>query len=239
MKKIVLTFGLLVTMVNFLTAQSSEDRTSGYANFTAGVGSTKGSFSLSYLYNWRLGKKQKLGLGVGARLTSFVGANLYYITAPAELTSGSTGPGVIFKENIDENIDSLLVKSPQINALNIMLNIDYKISSKILVGFNIDAIGFSFGGSKSANYINGSTGKITDASPTPFNVLLVSDNDNGSLNSEFYIQYFFKEQWALKIAGQFLFTEYTTDTNVQTFPEENDRFRNKALLFAVGITRKL
>jgi len=239
MKKIGLTFSLLVAMLNFVTAQSPEERGSSYTNFTAGAGSTKGSFSLSYLHDWRLGKKQKFGLGVGARLTSFVGVNLYYITAPAELTSGSTGPGVIFKENIDENIDSLLVKSPQINALNIMLNIDYKVSSKILVGFNIDAMGFSFGGSRSANYINGSTGKITEASPTSFNVLLICDNDNGSLNSELYLQYFFKDLWALKIAGQFLFTEYTTETNVQTFPEDNDRFRNKALLFAVGITRKL
>jgi hypothetical protein len=239
MNKIGLTFGFLIAMINYGVAQSSEDRQSNYTNFTGGVGSTKGSFSLSYLHDWQVGKKQKIGLGLGARLTSFVGANLYYITAPAELTSGSTGPGVIFKENINENIDSLLVKSPQVNSLNIMLNIDYEISPKILIGFNIDAIGFSFGGSRTANYINGSTGKITDASPTSFNVLLISDNDNGSLNSELYAQYFFKDQWAIKIAGQFLFTEYTTDTNVQTFPEDNDRFRNKALLSAVGITRKL
>lgn len=237
MKKIGLIIGYLIATIS-VSAQSGE-RSANYVNFTGAVGSTKGSFSLSYLHNWRVGQKQKIGLGVGARFTSFVGANLYYITAPAELTSGSTGPGVIFKENIDENIDSLLVKSPQVNSFNIMLNIDYKISSKFLVGFNIDAIGFSFGGSRSANYINGSTGKITEASPTSFNVLLISDNDHGSLNSELYLQYFFKELWALKIAGQFLFTEYTTETNVQTFPEDNDRFRNKALLFAVGITRKL
>jgi hypothetical protein len=186
-----------------------------------------------------MGDTKKFGIGIGARLTSFIGANIYYVTAPAELTSGSTGPLVIFKENIDENIDSLLVKSPFINSLNVMVNIDYRLSQKILVGFDIDFIGFSFGGTRDANFISGATGGITEADPTPFNVLLISDNDRGSLNSEFYLRYFFNEKWAAKVAAQFLFTEYTTETPVQVYPEENDRFRNKSLLFSLGITRKL
>jgi hypothetical protein len=216
-----------------------EDKHGTYLNFSGGVASYRGSFSLSYLHNWRIGQHQRIGLGIGARLTSFIGANIYYITAPAELTSGSTGPLVIFKENIDENIDSLLVKSPFINSLNVMVNIDYRLSQKILVGFDIDFIGFSFGGKRDANFISGVTGGITEAGPTPFNILLISDNDRGSLNSELYVKYFYKEKWAAKIGAQFLFTEYTTETPVQVYPEENDRFRNKSLLFSLGMTYKL
>ena len=77
------------------------------------------------------------------------------------------------------------------------------------------------------------------AHPTPFNVLLISDNDRGTLNSELYANYFLNEKWGLKLAGQFLFTEYTTQYEIQQYPEANDRFRNKSLLLAIGVVRKL
>ena len=80
---------------------------------------------------------------------------------------------------------------------------------------------------------------MTSASPTPFNILLVSDNDRGSLNSEFYGKYLLNEKWAVKLGAQFLFTEYTTQTKVQQFPQANDRFRNKPLLLCVGVRYKL
>jgi hypothetical protein len=210
-----------------------------YLHLDMAAASYRGSLSASFLHDWRLGTNKKFGFGLGARFTSFLGANQYYITAPAELTSGSTGPLVIFKENITENIDSLLVKSPQVNALNLMINLDYQFSSKLLVGFNIDAVGFSFGANKQANFMSGTSGKNTTASPTPFNLLLISDNDLGTLNSELYLRYFWNDRWGAKIAAQFLFTEYTTTTNVQVSPEENDRFRNKSLLFSIGVSYKL
>ncbi len=132
-----------------------------------------------------------------------------------------------------------MIQSPQTNSINASINIDYKISSKITVGFNIDAIGFSFGAEKKGNYINGTQGKNTEGKPTAFNVLLISDNDQGSLNSELYLKYLCTDKWAIKTAAQFLFTEYTTETEVQQFPSPNDRFRNKSLLFAVGISYQL
>ena len=80
---------------------------------------------------------------------------------------------------------------------------------------------------------------MENAKPTSFNILLISDNDRGSLNSELYGKYYWNEKWGVKLAAQFLFTEYTTDTEVQQFPEPNDRFRNKSLLIAAGISYKL
>jgi hypothetical protein len=206
---------------------------------TAAGGSYRGSFSLSYFHTAKLGKAKRFGLSAGLRLTSFIGANIYYITAPAELTSGSTSPLILFKENITENIDSLLVKAPQINSLNLMINLQYRVNERLTAGFNIDVVGVSFGRKTRGNYINGYAGKNTHAEPTPLNLLLISDNDRGSLNSELYGRYKLNTTWDIKAGLQFLFTEYTTVTKVQESPKANDRFRNKALLFAAGITYKI
>ncbi len=232
MKK-VLFVGLLAV---FFTETYSQVRE---LNFTSAIGSSQGSVSALVQHDWELWKSKKFAIGVGARFTSYFGANQYYITAPAEITSGSTGPFVIFKENIEENIDTFLIKSPQVNSLNLLINLRYKFNEKLMIGFNIDAIGFSFGGSKNGNYINGAQGAIESAKPTAFNILLISDNDRGSLNSELYGKYYWNEKWGIKLAAQFLFTEYTTGTEVQQFPEPNDRFRNKSLLVAAGVAYKL
>ncbi|MFN3840459.1 MAG: hypothetical protein ACK4RF_07110, partial [Cyclobacteriaceae bacterium] len=136
-----------------------------------------------------------------------------------------------------ENIDTVLIGNPQVNSLNLFINLRYAFNEKVHVGFNIDAIGVSIGGSAQGTYLDFPIGSVTNANPATFNLLLISDNDKGSLNSEFYIKYFFSKRWAAKAAAQFHFTEYITDTEVQQFPEPNDRFRNKSLLFAAGIVR--
>jgi hypothetical protein len=214
------------------------NKSQSFAEFTAAAGKYRGSISLAFYHDWHIGKRKKASVGLGARLTGFTGSNLYYITAPAQLTSDSKGPAVLFKENIPENIDSLLISSPQVNAMNMVINLSYQLTRKFTLGFNIDAFGFSFGGKTRGNYINGIEGKITNATPTSLNLLLVSDNDKGSLNSELYGKYFFHEKWSFKLAAQFLFTEYTTENKVQQYPEENDRFRNKALLASAGLCYK-
>lgn len=208
-------------------------------DITGAVGSYEGSLSAMYTYAWQLGAKKKFELGIGARFTSYIGQNQYYITAPAKLTSGSTGPLVIFKENIAANIDTFLIQSPQVNALNVAMHLGYQINSRFAMGFNIDAIGFSVGGNQAGSYINGVFGQQEQAKPTAFNLLLISDNDLGTLNSELFVKYQLKEKWGVKGGLQFLFTEYTTQTKVQQLPEPNDRFRDKSLLIAFGIYKNL
>jgi len=232
------TLFLLACCLPLISFSQDAERGSNLADLTVSAGSYRGSLSLSYLRNWRLGKKHKFGIGIGGRATSFLGANLNYITAPAEITSGSSSPLIFFREDIEENLDTLLIKSPQVNMINVMISFDYRLSEKFLLGFNIDLIGFSFGPTTSGNFMTGNTGKNTEATPTPFNILLISDNDQGSLNSEFYARLVLTPRWSIKAGTQFLFTEYTTNEKVQTVPADNDRFRNKALMFTVGITRK-
>ncbi|HET9056008.1 MAG TPA: hypothetical protein VFN30_04085 [Chitinophagaceae bacterium] len=235
MNKILILF-LLLTVGNIASAQSTNLKRNQFADFSASIGDKQGSVALSYVHNWGLGKKRKFEIGIGGRLTSYFGQNRYYRTAPAIITSGSTGPFVIFKEDIETNIDTLLINSPQVNSLNATINFGYHINSKWYIGFNIDAIGFSFGGKKPGRYINGASGQLTNAKVANFNVLLISDNDRGSLNSELFGKYNFNKKWGVKAGVQFLFTEYITDTKVQTYPRANDRFRNKVPAFLAGVS---
>jgi hypothetical protein len=220
---------LLLFTATFSLAQKKQ------LDITGAVGNYEGSLSAMYSHIWQLGEKKKFEIGIAGRFTSYVGQNQYYSTAPAKLTSGSTGPFVIFKENISANIDTFLIQSPQVNALNVAIHLGYQFSPRIAVGFNIDAIGFSVGSKKSGSYINGPFGQQDRAKPTAFNLLLISDNDLGTLNSELFVKYQWKETWGVKGGLQFLFTEYTTDTEVQQVPEPNNRFRDKSLLFAFGV----
>lgn len=199
----------------------------------------QGSLSGAYVHNWLLGNNNKVVVGAGVRFTGYLGRNQNYVTAPAKLTSGRTGPGVIFIENITANMDTFLIDKPLVFATNIFVNLGWRFNEKLSAGFDIDVIGFSFGPPRKGNYINGSVGGISDASITPFNILLVSDNDIGTLNSELYARYMVNDRLGLRTGLQFLFTEYTTDMPVQQFPEPNDRFRRKSLMFMMGVSLNL
>lgn len=233
---------LAVTVMCVTELASQAQGTTSVHKFTDldfGAGNTEGTLVVSLNIDKGLGQKRKIIIGFGGRFNAYLGKNQYFVTAPAKLTSGSTGPGVIFKENIEANMDTFLVKSAQLNSLNLFLTLGYNLSERLMVRFNIDLIGFSFGKSVTGNYINGTQGKMEGASPTSFNLLLISDNDRGSLNSQFFARYLLNEKWGIKGGIQFLFSEYTTDTEVQQFPEPNDRFRNKSLLFSAGVSFKL
>ena len=206
---------------------------------TFGFGSSQFAFNGDYIKDWRVGKKKKFGMGIGARFSIHSGRNLYFATAPAKLTSGSNSPLILFKDNINKNIDSVQLKSSFVGMFNLLINLDYAFSQKFMVGFNIDFIGFSFGAKQSGTYLKEGIGTPTEASPSPFNLLLISDNDLGSLNSELYFKYFINENWGIKAAAQFIFAEYTTTSKVQTFPSENDRFRKKGLLPSIGVVYRL
>lgn len=201
-----------------------------------GVGSSEGTLSAAYTHQWKLGSKQRFLLGLGGRFTGYLSKNKYYLTAPAKITSGQTGPQVFFLETIADNIDSVLFESTQVNSLNVSFNTGYAVSPKLFIGFNIDLLGFSFGASQQGRFFEGNSGQVTSGSPTAVNLLLVSDNDIGSLNSEIFGQYRVNDKWAIKAGLQFLFTEFTTETEVQQVPEPNDRFRNKSLLFTAGVS---
>lgn len=211
-----------------------------YADFALGAGKDIYTGSLSWIHLHPLGKKkQRFSIGYGLRFTSGFGSKQDYITAPAKLTSKQEGPQVLFAETFNENLDTLKVSAIQMNSFNISINLQYNITSKISVGANIDALGFTFGKEVNGKYISSvstENNSLQAASPTSFNLLLVSDNDLGMLNSEFYIKYNVAERFGLRAGYEFTFTEYTTKKKLTL---DNNRFRAKHQMAFIAITYNL
>lgn len=235
MRKLV-TLLLLTSAAN--VAAQKHFKENNFYEFTGAVGKHQGSLALSWTHLTGIGRgKKSLKIGYGARLTSYFGKDKNFITAPARLTSRQTGPQVFFSKTYSESLDSVQFSSAQINALNITLNFEYAITARLEAGFNIDAIGFSFGrkqnGRLQSTLRPSTLSEQQSAKPTTLNVLLVSDNDIGSLNSEFMLRYWLKDKIAIKAGFCFLFAEYKTDNRLIF---DNDRFRNKASMAFFGIS---
>lgn len=219
---------LLSGIVNFKAQEITEEK-KGYKydnNFELTLSSNGNhhATAISWVKFHTISKKGNFKIGYGVRINSQFGKDLTYITAPAKLTVKP------------ENIDTFIVSSPQNNSINLSINLQYSFKNKLDLGFNIDALGASFGGKVNGKYVShqsSNNGTTHSASPTSFNLLLVGDNDIGMLNSEFYFRYWFNKKFALKAGASFLFTEYTTS---HKFRLDNNRWRHKAMQGLIGIT---
>ena len=238
MKKsiLILCISLIISELSF--GQQARNQTTADVALAFGSGFSP---ALSYSKVWGIGKKGKFKIGLGLRYTGFFAGQTDAITAPARLTSGETGPQILFKDNVIANIDTLRLNNIGVNYINIPIYLQYSFNEKLDIGFNIDAIGFTFGGSQSGKYINTKPGKTFNGttqtgSPTAFNLLLVSDNDLGNLNSEFYVRYWIKPNVGIRLGASFQFAEYTTTSKLRL---DNDRFRAKGLLPFVSVSFKL
>lgn len=215
-------------------------RINQFADLAGAVGSSRGTIALSYVHNWKLGKKQKWEAGLGARFTTAFGTKQEYTTAPARLARSTTIPFVIvFAGQETQNWDTLTVQRPLINSVNISANFGYNFNSQLSLGFNIDLIGFTFGRKTSAILTsNGVTTTEMISKPAAFNVLLTGDLDYGNLNSEFFFKYKINNRWGIRAVYQFYFSEYKTTTIKQIAPDgtEVDRFRQKGNNFGAGVS---
>lgn len=218
---------LLISALGFSQEDTNVKRGYKYNNnfdLALATGGAQSLAALSWVHFNSITKKQRLKIGYGLRLNAHTGKNLYYETAPARLTS-----------NIN-NIDTFYVSKSQSNALNISINLQYTSKQRLDIGFNIDAVGFSFGGKTTGEYIayqSPDNGTIQSAAPAAFNILLVDDNDMGALNSELYLRYWFKPKWAIKVGASHVFVEYTTENRLRL---DNDRWRNKSFMGMIAIT---
>jgi hypothetical protein len=220
-------------------AQTPRNYTTADLGLSAGSGFTG---ALSYNKFYGVGKSGKFKVGWGLRFNTHFADQNDYRTAPAKLTSGKSSIVALFSEDIVGQIDTLRLSSPQVNSLNLSIHLQYALLKKLEVGFNIDALGFSFGGQQRGQFIarqsdatgrsNNGNSSIT-AKPTTLNALLISDSDIGSLNSELYARYWLTDKWAVRAGLSFEFWEYTT---TQKLAFDNDRFRNKILLPLVAVS---
>jgi hypothetical protein len=185
------------------------------------------TLALSWNHLHSFGKKSKINIGYGVRFNSVFYHNQHFTTAPDKLR--------------DLDMDTLTFGFAQMNSLNTTINLQYNFSRKFEAGFNIDAIGFSFGKQNTGTFQsdvytkNGVLRPISQHSSTPttLNLLLVGNADIGTLNSEFYAKYWLTEKWAIRGGLVLIFTEYTAHENL-TY--DNDRFRNKSFQFMLGCT---
>jgi hypothetical protein len=225
--------------------KSSRYREQHYFDASAAIGSESFSGSLGWSHLHGIGKKkQRLKVGYGVRYTSFVAANKYYTTAPSKYTSTTQSLGTLFSETILKNIDTITTATAVTHSLNLALHIQYTLTPKFDIGCNIDLVGVSFGPSKQFNIISNvyDAGQepVQQGSPTTLNLLLTSDNDIGSLNSEFFVRYRLTHKISLKGGYAFLFSEYSTDRNL-SFDDGrivNDRYRYKAPMGFIGVSFK-
>ncbi|CAH0994201.1 hypothetical protein EMA8858_00309 [Emticicia aquatica] len=230
-------FLLFISLIigQFAFSQSKNQRVLDFS-IAAGNGFSP---AFSYQYLLGIGKTGKFKVGSGIRFTYFSGKNMDLITAPASLTSGQKGPQVLFTENIFSNFDTLKIAKIGVGYLNIPIHLQYSFSNKFEIGFNIDAIGLSFGSKQNGTFYASESKSLhkssQSAKPTTFNLLLVSDNDLGSLNSELYARYWVNDKIGLRAGLSFQFVEYSTDKKL-TF--ENDRFRTKVLLPMIAFSYK-
>ena len=221
------------------SAPSTPKKFNSNNNFDLAFAASSDQFSsaLSWVHFYGVGKSKKFKVGYGIRYTGYSGKNQNYITAPAKLTSGKTGPQVLFSEINPANYDTLFIAKAQHNSINLTINLQYTLFKKFELGFNIDAVGFTFGAEQTGKFISSARpASISEkqlAKPTAFNALLISDNDIGTLNSEFYGRYWLTDKIGIKAGFTFLFTEYTTNNKLVL---NNDRWRNKSGMAMIGIT---
>jgi hypothetical protein len=199
------------------------------------------TFSGAGTWTYGLGEKKRFRIGTGLRYNLAWNQNQIYRTAPAKLTSGKTDPTALFTEDILENIDTMYAGST-IHSINAMIILEYRFSPKIALGFNIDAAGFSFGKKTTGTFrkVQGMMPRggsmEVGANPYPYNLLLISDNDLGSLNSELYATWKIHPRLDLRAGFTFIFSELQTDFDIAL---DNDRFRHKSLQGMVGIQYRL
>jgi len=195
------------------------------AGITASSNGTLTALAPSVNYYWGLGAKRKFEIGVGLRLTSSFGSG-DYITAPAEYTGE------------ESTIADFVPEATQINALNIPIFLRYDFTERWALEFNIDLVGLSFGGEQEGDlsYQSSVIKTSAQAKPTSSNLLLVGDNDKGSLNSEFMVQYRLNNNWKVRAGAVFLFNEYTLDdTYDYSTVTDVDRYRTKQMMFGLGV----
>ncbi len=174
----------------------------------------------------------KFHINPGVRISVFNGNNLEYTTAPAKYTVN------------DDQVDTITQYSVQNNFANLYVRLGYVFTERISLSFDIDVVGISFGGE--SDYKSFGPGKASQAngpvpanqsvisSPTSVNVLLIGDNDLGSLNSTLNLTYNVTQRLGMDLGVGLVFTEYTSEDKIGY--DGNDRFRNKNMMGYLGVS---
>lgn len=221
--------GLIITLSMFLAlflqAQDSNSESRLHHNIDLSIAAGVGSMgSLGYAHEWGIGRNQAWRVSYGVRLSSYFGKNVNHFSAPPEFY------------NDEATRDTVWVENPQMNNLALFIGAAYVIKERVEIGFNIDAVGYTFGGDKAATYIGNGNETTTTVNPGSLTALLIGPNDIGMVRSDFYVGYKFSEQWKVKLGYNLTFTEYRTPTELQV---GNTRYRGTGTMVLLGVTYTL
>jgi hypothetical protein len=231
----------ITVIVLFVGLRSGAQSSNIYGTLSTQISEVK-FVAAALQYDRYLLRNKKLVIGAGLRATTAFGSSTDFITAPAILTSNQTGPGVLFAPQVNAQIDSYRIDKVGATAFNFMGTIGYRIGTRLLVGFNIDFVGFTLGGKQSASQFDVvSTEPILSAKPTTLNAMLVSDNDWGTLNSELFASYKINPRITAKTGLGFSFVEYTIESIKQNINGQmkDARFRHKSAGLMLGVSYNL
>jgi hypothetical protein len=240
-----LVIALFLTIISHQIFAQGFDKS--YKTFDLALGGGGSGFSpaLSFTQMFGVGKSNRFKIGYGVRVTSYFGGTADFRTAPAKFTSGSSSFSALFADDIVANIDTFRVKSFQTHAVNVSINLQYALSKKLEIGFNIDATGKTWGTTETGELISkknkrkfqdGST--TSSSNPETWNFLLISDSDIGSLNSEIYGRYWVTEKIGIRAGASFQFVELTSDKKVEINGSTNNTWRNKSLMPMIAFSYK-
>lgn len=220
---------LLITAAVLLSTFGSFAQYRANAGASIGAGATMFTIGAEREFNVI---SKKFHINPGVRLSVFNGNDLEYITAPAKYTVN------------DDQVDTMTFGTVQNNFANLYVRLGYDFTEKLSLSFDIDVVGVSFGSEQNySDFRQGAAlraqpqtalGHVEKASPTTLNLLLVGDNDLGSLNSTLNISYDVTKRLGIDLGAGLVFTEYTIVTNRGY--DGNDRFRNKNLMGYLGIS---
>jgi len=159
----------------------------------------------------------RIRLGAGPRLVGvFGGDGLTFSTADADLIAAG-------------RIETLAVSGVRSGALNLALSARVRVWAGLEFGANIDVVGVGFGRTRSVS----SGGLQTEASPPTLNLLALGRKDQGTLDSEFFVAWWFGDRVALRAGASHLVTELVTRVPLQ---DGNDRFRRSSTQVFAAVT---
>jgi len=219
---------LIICMIfgMFLQVENMNAQDNPSNNIELGVGFTSGGTiaGVGYWQDWGLGQKKAFRLGYGVRFTGYFGKDVNHISAPPEFYTD------------EAKQDSIFVSSPQMSNIALYIGASYTIRERFEVGFNIDALGYTFGGDKDATFTSDGATTETTVNPGSITALLLGPNDIGMVRSDFFAGYKFNDNWKVRLGVGPLFTEYRTETELQ---EGNTRYRGTSMMILVGAVYSL
>lgn len=220
---------LLSALIVFFSILSFSQR-EHHADLAYSFGKNSYTIAGNVVKNFKLLKSEKLHLGVGARGAYFQGTDVSFITAPAK------------HKKSEDAIDTIIVDKPFFVSVNVTLNASYHFTPQWSVGCNVDAIGFTFGKKKYANYYPSLASQTEEpprsklegqqVRPSQNNFLLIGNNNKGTLYSEVFVRYTYMERFSLKAGYSFITTEVASKNRIGH--NNNYRFRNTSGQMMIG-----